>query len=168
MASNPVVFLDIDGVLNHNHLYELMKKTPGNKPVDWLDRDCVSRINTVCTRTGALVVVISGWIKTHPNEYDGTVADLLEAGLGNVVIGHAATSCPEGIGPLEYQYRWYLISQWLEHNREVVDWVIIDDVNWSGYPSERFVQTSIETGITDNDIEKAVSIIKGRMTNARE
>ncbi len=63
-----LVFLDFDGVLNHLAFFQSRPKraTPRTAADAWtdrqsFDRSCVARLNDLCARTGALVVVSSSW-----------------------------------------------------------------------------------------------------------
>jgi hypothetical protein len=56
------LFLDIDGVLNHENWY---KATEHNKPINWWEEDfdpeCVRRLNEILKETSARLVVSSSW-----------------------------------------------------------------------------------------------------------
>jgi hypothetical protein len=70
----PVVFLDIDGVLNSKQWYAHDAAThEGISPLSterklWehsIDPDCVQRLNRILQQTGAVVIVSSSWRKKH-------------------------------------------------------------------------------------------------------
>ena len=56
------VFLDIDGVLNYTQWY-VSDRNPGNldgKEGD-IDPLCADRVNLICEKTGAKIVLSSDW-----------------------------------------------------------------------------------------------------------
>lgn len=59
MGLNKYLFMDIDGVLNHEDWF----KTPGNKemelPYCWFDPECVKRVNEIIEKTNCILVVTS-------------------------------------------------------------------------------------------------------------
>ena len=57
------LFLDIDGVLNHDEWFESdgYKKNQGNWKVSMFDPKCVERVNKILEATGAELVVSSSW-----------------------------------------------------------------------------------------------------------
>ena len=68
----PVVFLDIDGVLNSKQWYahdaashEVISPTDRKLWEHSIDPDCVRRLNRILQQTGAVVIVSSSWRKTH-------------------------------------------------------------------------------------------------------
>lgn len=78
-----IVFLDFDGVLN-SHLY--FKSTPRGKELhDDIDPEAVARLNTLCTETGAKIVVSSTWRLGRP--VDALQAILDARGFKGEVIG---------------------------------------------------------------------------------
>ncbi len=152
-----VLFLDIDGVLNHPALYRSLEPRRGKtSPEDWLDRVCVARINALCERAGAVVVISSSWREYLP--HDQLVAVLQSAGLTASLIG-ATPQLTTNAGQLVIaQGRWAELQAWLREHPEVTAWVTLDDTAW-GFPAERFVQTGGAMGVTDADVERAVRIL---------
>lgn len=61
--TNKYLFLDIDGVLNHDEWFESdgYKKNQGNWKVSMFDPKCVERVNKILEETGAKLVVSSSW-----------------------------------------------------------------------------------------------------------
>lgn len=154
----PVIFLDVDGVLNHPGVYAECAKRPGQtRPVEWLDRTCIARVSALCERTGAVVVISSGWRRYLGAE--GAAAVLREGGLTAPVLGATPEApfaeIPGAVEPM----RWGEIRQWLASRLDVTRWVVIDDLALEGVPAERFVRTDGAVGITEADCERAAAAL---------
>lgn len=149
-----VIFLDIDGVLNHAGWYELLKPRLGTtKPVDWLDPACINRLNRLCTDTGASLVISSSW-----RTYLAHTEDVLRAaGLTAEVIGATPDDNPVSLDDeaRTEKGRWCEIRAWLDAHPEVERWCVIDDLPLVGVPGERFVRTDLAVGLTDEDCARA-------------
>ena len=55
------LFLDIDGVMNHEPWLLLANKRNLSSPEFWFDPVCVDRLNRILSETGAKLVVSSSW-----------------------------------------------------------------------------------------------------------
>lgn len=57
------LFLDIDGVLNHDEWFESdgYRKNHANWQISMFDPECVARVNRILEATGARLVVSSSW-----------------------------------------------------------------------------------------------------------
>lgn len=159
--SAPLLFLDVDGVLNHEALYatnaaRLPVPTP---PVGWLDRACVARINALCERTGAQVVISSGWRRYLG--VAGALTTLRAGGLTAKVLGATPVIdvLPHDHPDAARLHRWGEIRAWLDAHPEVTRWVVIDDVELAGVPAGRQVRTDIAVGITDADCDRAAAAL---------
>ena len=55
------IFLDVDGVLNHEQWYEDLDKNPDAPafPYSCFDPQCVARVNEILEATGAQLVISS-------------------------------------------------------------------------------------------------------------
>lgn len=141
----PVVFADIDGVLNHNRIYaECREKAGKTIPSDWLDPECIANLNRLCERSGAVIVISSGWRK-YLNGHANVAKVLQEKGLTATVIGET----PD-LG--EDSNRWLEIAAWLQTNPRVTKFVVLDD-------SCRTVTTTMENGLTHEKALEAESVL---------
>ena len=157
----PVVFLDIDGVLNHHGVYDANAARRGQtRPVDWLDPSRVALLNRLCERTGAVVVISSAW-REYLGGWQAVQAVLVEAGFTGTVIGQTPDRVTrEGLLWLSGT-RWDEIEYWLTWRPDVTRWVVLDDCEvGEACPRERFVRTSINTGITAADVDRATAILQ--------
>ena len=57
------LFLDIDGVLNHEQWFDSQHNNPDAKPFphSCFDPQCVARVNEILEKTGAQLVISSSW-----------------------------------------------------------------------------------------------------------
>lgn len=138
------LFLDIDGVLNHDEWFESdgYRHNQSNWHVSMFDPKCVERVNRILEETGAELVVSSSW---------RSMSDLKDifAGVGLPTEFHITPNADE-IYPLEDPNDKYInsigsewtgwdeldikywrgseIKYWLEHNAESpYTYCIIDD-----------------------------------------
>ena len=157
----PIVFLDIDGVLNSEQWYAQAtsrKEERNSQPSTHrsllersIDPACIQRLNRLLQRTGAVVIVSSSWRKKHQLS---EIVSIIEArGFCGEVIG--ATSSDDGT-----LSRGEEITRWLKKNvPRGVAYVAVDDEVETGLPTEVVVVTSKDTGLTDEDVERAVRIL---------
>lgn len=61
MSGSKYIFLDIDGVMNHEHWLKRAHKQNLSSPSFWFDPACVERVNHILERTGAKLVISSSW-----------------------------------------------------------------------------------------------------------
>lgn len=158
----PVVFLDVDGVLNHHDLYAARRKreayprTDDEEHAAWIDPACVRRVQALCDRTGAAIVVSSSWREIIG--LDATVRALRHHGLTADVVGQTPTESEVGKLIVLAMSRWQEIRAWLDTHAMVDRFVVLDDAADST-PAEVYVKTDIAVGITDADTERAVAIL---------
>ena len=130
---NKYLFLDIDGVLNHDEWFESeqYKKHQGNWQKSMFDPKCVARVNKILEETGAELVVSSSW---------RSMSDLKDifAGIGLPTKFHItpdANRIYPDLDPIRDLYnddirywRGSEIKYWLEHNAESpYTYCILDD-----------------------------------------
>jgi hypothetical protein len=129
-----ILFLDVDGVLNH----EGMPEPDGEPPLYGapLCRDCIRRLSDVCDQTGARIVVSSSW-RLNPD----SMRDL-RAALGGRIIG--ATPA-RNVGARHKE-----IEEWIVQAREPIDGVVVDDDTDAEVALMPFVRTDfLNGGFTD-------------------
>ena len=147
MFKKPVIFLDIDGVLNSDEWYN-SDYNPGNlngREGD-IDPSCVKRLNRICKECHAEVVISSDW----KINFSSTISRLSNAGfLGRIV----------GKTPRLNAIRGEEIEAFVNEN-SITRYVIIDD-RTDFLPSQKshFVHTDHRFGLTDKDADKAIFIL---------
>lgn len=158
-----IVFLDVDGVLNHKEVYARCFLTRGQTtPADWLDPECIERLNRLVETTHCKIVLSSGWRHFLPDQM--TVEQVLQSrGLRHPLFD----STPKMFDPNDpgTDDRWQEIQAWMKTRSYSGPWVALDDCDW-GFPKSNWVQTSIKIGLTDKDVESSIQILSGEGSNS--
>jgi len=118
----PIIFLDVDGVLNNQIMYKGIGEVI-QVGCDQLDRRCVDMMNNLVACTGAKIVLSSVWRK-----FDSVEDLLYNAGLRVDIIGKTPSL---GKGTV----RGNEIQEWIKDNKDIVgaeywnffNYVILDD-----------------------------------------
>lgn len=149
------LFLDFDGVVMPA---PLQRAHPWREGMDWsdlvrlaslrLDPACVARVEAVCRRTDAEVVLSTSWRALGLHHLR---ASLLAAGLSTVVRGKTGREREE-LGA-----RTRAIGEWVGYRPTVRAWAALDDDAelMHGADPSRVVLCNPETGITDEDADRA-------------
>lgn len=139
-----IIFLDVDGVLN-NEKYIL--KTHDSTA---LDPESIRLIRKLASKTNSKIVLSSSWryikvdVKYLEDELEIEFFDL--------------TSFDRTIT------RGENIRQWLRiHQKNVKNYVIIDDEDDDIKDSRHFVQTKFKIGFKEKDYQKAFDILNGKI-----
>lgn len=153
----PLIFLDIDGVLNRHD--------------QWTNGYCgthvenVVLLNRILAETDAVIVVSSAW------RYNVLRGDMTVRGFENLLLSHGIDCHRRLIGVTcsdeDLEGRGLQIRHWLNENGGGRRYVVIDDLDLGiteqGHP---FVRTDGEVGLTDRDANKAISILSGNKHDA--
>lgn len=163
-----IIFLDIDGVFNssdYGHSEEYLIETAGMSDAEimliahhtHLDRKAIAIFNELVKRSGAEVVLSSTWRgKYSPEEMTkmlkdrGAEFEIKEA--TPVLFGKINSRIPRGKEIAHY-------LKMLEKQPEA--FVILDDHDDMLHLKSNLIQTSMKTGITQDDVEKALKILNG-------
>jgi hypothetical protein len=169
MSSKKIIFLDIDGVLNHQLWYEEIRgpgktrETPSDDALDYFCPRSVDMLNGLTDRTGAEIVLSSSHRVGKSNEE--CIEYLRRGGITGKVLGRTPRlwfqSDMEG-----YNYsvpRGCEIKAWLETNKgilgakmEEVRYVIFDDDSDMMYwQRENYFRVDAYCGLTPNIIYRA-------------
>lgn len=163
VAWNCLLFLDIDGVLNHRgwlvsanwrHIQAGARGERFDLAQAQIDPSRVALLNDICERTGCKVVISSTWRLAHP---EARMVELLgNAGFKGEVIGYTPDLDTE---------RGLEVAAWLRHNAGPdARFVILDDNADMGALLHRLVQTSFETGLDSSAVETSVELLRQRVT----
>jgi hypothetical protein len=132
-----LLFLDIDGVLNH---YGSAGK---------IDRACVARLNHIVERTGAVVVISSTWRVTHSPEQ-----------MQRLLTGHGFSGEVVGDTPCLYgRPRGEEVAAYLDDNGEVEAFAIVDDNADLEPVADHLVLVDDFVGLSDADVAACVELL---------
>jgi hypothetical protein len=155
-----IIFLDIDGVLNHDQWYiskeyQTLYQNEDNE-LD-IDPKCAERINKICEQTGAKIVISSDWRIS----WYGTLMRLQRGGINTEYI---IDKTPELLWidiPGFDKSRGSEIETWVNFNMDInQNYVIIDDrTDFKPSQQEHFIHINPHCGITDEDMNKAINIL---------
>lgn len=162
-----VIFLDIDGVLNTGRWYTQMdRNTPKDKYGYAFDPNAVANLKRIIDETGADIVISSSWKSFGFSELEDMWQD---RGLPGKLIGITPNSVSDemllnaDLDHMElFSIRGMEVKEWLSKNgKNVSHYVIIDDMdNFLPEQQTHFVWTDPDVGITKEDAEQAIMILK--------
>ncbi len=151
------LFLDIDGVLNHNEWYGSSQmaayiKTTTRWEQECFDPDCVQRVNKILKETGAELVVSSSW------RGDPELSEIFESvGLPT---NYLVTPLVDVSTWEYYDTRGEEIEAFLKNN-PCENYVILDDD--TDFTEEQlknhFIRCSNEDGLTEEKANQAIKIL---------
>jgi len=142
MIDRPVVFLDIDGVLNDTPL------TVGGPHV--LPR-CAKALQALLAASGAELVITSSWgkwINDGSMTLKGLERLLRTHGIHAHVVGHVISAVGE---TRAFAIRRYI----LDH--DIKRWIVLDDM---AMPLDNFVKTNGDVGLTCADVLNAYRLLR--------
>lgn len=159
----PILFLDIDGVLNSTAFFIKREGKPwDNRDLDMLDPVAVAELDRVLTTTDADVVVSSSWRKLHK----GTVIWGLLAQKGLTVgsdrfIGKTPDAWDhKDIRDSVGDDRGVEIAMWLsEHRPQGCVFAIVDDDGDMWRLRDRWVHTPHAIGLTTETADKLITLL---------
>jgi hypothetical protein len=164
-----VVFLDIDGVLNHcNTRSEISPTSAEPLPIP-IAPECMARLNRLIAETGAKIVISSSW-RTFARWQDLGPA-LVRHGLCADVIGETPDLVNDEVWlanwhtrtgaafTYEHLERGWEIREWIATHPEVTGFVILDDVSDMDELKPWLVLTHPNDGLDDPDVERAKWIL---------
>lgn len=167
-----VLFLDIDGVLNTEWWYtQLDKNTPKDKYGYAFDPNSVANLKKILDETGAVIVISSSWKSFGFVELEemwsnrslpGRIIDITPNSISDQMLLDANLEEIELI-PI----RGFEIKEWIEtKGKGVSNYAIIDDMN-NILPEQysHFVEINSAIGITNDNAERAISILNNQKTN---
>lgn len=177
----PVLFLDVDGVLNTDDFVLSVAQTPGYQGLDivtqkefLIDPEKLGILERLISETDSNIVLSTSW-----RHYDFTTKALLNrlrgVGLDDRVVGktrernEAARLLGWETKMSMYYPRGVSIHGWLQEHPEVERFAIVDDIPVAGKYQGRYedlkylldyqVLTDFERGLTENDSQKLFQIL---------
>ena len=161
MSKHKILFLDIDGVLNPQW-WE--RKKPSDKYGVPFDPKTVACLEKIIVETGANIVISSSW----KNMGLSVVQDMWrERGLPGKVMDitpdyfNESLLCSELNNDDALYERGCEIKGWLFlHKDEISQYIIVDDMDdILPEQQQRFVHIDPNTGMSEDDAEKAIAIL---------
>lgn len=156
-----VIFLDIDGVLNHRNTRFSLATADEPLPIP-IAPECMERLNCLIVETGAKIVVSSSW-RLFARWQDlgpalvrqGLVADVIgeTPDLVNDPVWLNAWQARNG-APFNYERleRGWEIREWLVSHPEMKEFVILDDCSDMDELKPWLVRTCPNVGLDDPDV----------------
>lgn len=167
-----IIFIDIDGVLNHELWYQSKERNDrilalGDRDIndygDYFSPYTMSLLNSLIEKTNAKVVVSSSWRSGRTNE---ELQELFnDNGFKGDIIGQTPYlyfNCEESVGsaPRGAEIKaWFMLNEDIHKNNYT--YVIFDDDTDMLYNQRNnFIHVDSYCGITYNDIFLAIEILK--------
>jgi hypothetical protein len=151
---HPILFLDVDGVLNTLHTKE--KSPHGTLGIETI---CIQHLQKIVKETRCKLVISSTWRK-HPERLQ-----YLRTKLGETLEGEILGTTPildqeTPSGLWVAKTRGDEIQAWLEEHPEVTQFAILDDDTNMGELSQHLIATKSTEGLTAKLTEKAIAHLR--------
>lgn len=145
--SAPIIFLDIDGVLNK-------KTSVHSSNTGHLDPHNIIQFNHIIRATSAKVVISSDWRWFYP--WHQLLQVLREAGLEGDLLGTTSTDWLARSENL-WLSRGHEIGEWLQTQQHPEKWIILDDCDQVEPYLDHLVQTDASQGLTEVEAQQAIA-----------
>ena len=147
-----IVFLDVDGVLNSieylTQMYKKLKRTL--KQEEMLDPICINNLKEIVDKTNARIVITSSW-KICDLDILIKVFSKYNLQVYDATINYGDKRGKE-------------IREWLDNNKDVNNYIIIDDDFFKDYVGleDKIIQTSMYKGrgLNNSHVEMAIKKLK--------
>ena len=147
-----VIFLDCDGVINYTKWYisDAYKNLDFSDELD-IDPAVINRLNQLCEKTGAKIVISSSWKVDHYYK-----ERLERSGLQNII-----DKTPDLMFTADDNYcRGEEIDKWLFCHDDIENYIIIDDVkDFYDYQLDHFLKIDPMYGFTEDDYKVALNML---------
>lgn len=150
--SRGIVFLDIDGVLNHRHTVRVPRMPFTCDPAN------VRCLNTLIAQTGAGIVITSDWRRWLP--WGDLCTVLTDFGVCGDFLGRTPVVLQDDpLGPRPP--RGHEVDSWLQQRRSTDPYIILDDRGDLEPHLPRLIQTHPDTGLMEEHIGRAMRMFDG-------
>lgn len=164
-----VIFLDIDGVLNHADTRSESPTADEPLPIP-IAPECMTRLNRLIAETGVKVVISSSWRLFAAWETLGPA--LVRRGLVGDVIGQTPDLSNDAVwlenwrvkhgSPFMFDKleRGWEIGEWIAAHPEMTQFVILDDCTDMDWLLPWLALTHPCEGLADEDVERAKYLVE--------
>ncbi len=161
-----VIFLDIDGVLNSNFWNEGHQREISDGK--YIDTEKVKLLSELVKEAEAAIILHSGWRfwfdeNVEPTRPEAEYLTSLLRNEGMVVAGMTPDLTTEEIKRTKKfsKVKAEEILMWLNNHPETESWVVLDDLELHNDDiASRQVMTDPEQGLTEDDVEQALRILR--------
>lgn len=168
MSVRPIVFLDVDGVLNRHSTKPgagvrecvLQREYSLTRHQGVVEEAVVAAFARMLAATNAQIVVSSSW--REGVAYAVAFADAI--GLPPLASSPDIIHRDWRTGWKPSSYRFHEIGWWLDDHKRCTNYVVIDDhdfipPDWKRPSPARFVKTNPERGLTNADLNRVCEIL---------
>lgn len=154
-----IIFLDIDGVLNSSQY----KRKIGSKfddPRYQIDPFAVKRLNGIIAATNAKIVISSTWRLSFI--YAANALQKMQDCFMDYEINDIVDFTPQILASDEtplISFRGDEIKEWLETNKDISNFVVLDDIDMSNDFGNKMILTFEEDGLQDHHVLQTVSVL---------
>lgn len=175
-----IIFLDIDGVLNHELHYT--KRSQENRRNDVGDKICdlsatsITHLNNIIKETGADVVISSSWRKN--NTSDALQSMFNQVGFKGTIIGRTPILSYKGYGGYPDPYvsvpRGCEIKVWIDTQYDYItsksfNYLILDDdTDMLHWQMNNFIKIDSYCGLTPTNVYNGINILNQSHTKLKE
>lgn len=155
-----VIFLDFDGVIT---TYKSQYR---------LDEEKMKLIKRICNKTGAKIVISSSWRRWT---LEDTIKDITDTSRWGVPVPFTPIKKVVGVTSRVYAFknddvqhhcrvpRGVEIKMYLDEHTDIDNYVILDDdADMLLEQAPYFIKTDAIEGLSEEDAEKAISILNGK------
>jgi hypothetical protein len=149
-----VIFLDFDGVLATEDYTESLLIT-GQKTKDKFGTlftpNCIEQLNWIINQTNAKIIITSSW-KNYLSLWDFIRMWRYRKISGMII----------GVTPSVSIYRGEEIDQWLCNHKGIINYVIIDDMDYKQFREEQYshlITTNHFLGLNRDTAERAIALL---------
>jgi hypothetical protein len=157
---NPILFLDIDGVLV---TADSLRKSDQSGINAMPEPRCVEQLNRIIRETGADVVLSSTWKIFHVTALSVNRFLFPKFGVVGHCVGVTPTLHTQAGRLVGAEPRGHEIQSWLDANGNPDRFVILDDANDMEHLLPRLVQCSYFEGLTEELANRAIEMLAGKV-----
>lgn len=168
-----VIFLDIDGVLNsYGTTPETESKSRCGNYIG-IDKDKVKRLAKIIKETDAILILTSSWkVGWEPkNRYNIESTDIFPNHHAKYLDNHLKKKgkliLKDKTRERNLSYRGSGIKVYLTQHSDITNWIVLDDEIFIDFKEQGILPHLLQTdplyGLTDNDAEIAIKMLKGQI-----